>query len=96
MGWRGGRQPASVPRPHASTPHPSFLPGMVEIWLGRLVEGMHATVKGTLRAAVKAAPTAAPADLVLHHPAQAALLALQWLWTTETQVQERGRGAKGN
>ena len=60
---------------------------MVEAWLARLVAGMQTTVKASLRRAVRAAAAGcAPADLVLQHPSQAALLALQWLWTAETQV----------
>ena len=60
---------------------------MVEAWLARLVTGMQATVKAALRRAVRAAAAGCPpADLVLQHPAQAALLALQWLWTAETQA----------
>ena len=66
--------------------------GMVEAWLGRLVAGMQGGVKAALRRAVRAAAAGTPpADLVNQHPAQAALLAMQWLWTADTQARE-GRG----
>ena len=60
--------------------------GVVEAWLGRLVDGMRSTVKTALRAAVKSAATASPTDLVTAHPAQAALLAMQASWTADTQA----------
>ena len=60
--------------------------GMVEVWLQRLVEGMQGTVKAIVKRAARNVAEMGLQDFIFSHPAQVALLGLQFQWTAETQV----------
>jgi hypothetical protein len=60
--------------------------GNVEQWLAQLVAAMQATVKSVMRTALANIEDARVAEFIIAHPAQAALLAIQFRWTIEVQV----------
>ena len=62
------------------------IPGTVQAWLQRLVEGMQATVKAAVRRGARNVAEMGLRDFILGHPAQVALLGLQFQWTADTQV----------
>lgn len=59
---------------------------MVESWLQRLVDGMQATIKAIVKRAHRNVNEMALQDFMFSHPAQVALLGLQFQWTADTQV----------
>ena len=59
---------------------------MVAVWLQRLVEGMQGTVKAIVKRAARNVAEMGLQDFIFSHPAQVALLGLQFQWTAETQV----------
>ena len=61
--------------------------GMVEVWLQKLVDGMQGTVKSTIKRAYRNVQEMALEDFIFGHPAQIALLGIQFQWTADTQVQ---------
>ena len=60
--------------------------GMVEAWLQRLVEGMQGTMKTLIRRAARSVNEMGLQDFMFGHPAQIALLGLQFQWTADTQA----------
>lgn len=60
--------------------------GMVEAWLQRLVEGMQGTMKTLIRRAARSVNEMGLQDFLFGHPAQIALLGLQFQWTADTQA----------
>ena len=56
------------------------------MWLQRLVEGMQGTVKAIVKRAARNVAEMGLQDFIFSHPAQVALLGLQFQWTAETQV----------
>ena len=65
--------------------------GMVEVWLQRLVEGMQGTIKAIVKRAARNVAEMGLQDFIFSHPAQVALLGLQFQWTAETQVRACAR-----
>ncbi len=59
---------------------------MVEAWLQRLVEGMQGTVKAVVKRAARNVAEMGLRDFIFGHPAQVALLGLQFQWTADTQA----------
>ena len=59
---------------------------MVEAWLQRLVEGMQGTMKTLIRRAARSVNEMGLQDFLFGHPAQIALLGLQFQWTADTQA----------
>ncbi len=59
---------------------------MVEVWLQKLVDGMQGTVKNTIKRAYRNVQEMALEDFIFGHPAQIALLGIQFQWTADTQV----------
>ncbi len=59
---------------------------MVEVWLQKLVDGMQGTVKSIIKAANKNVNEMGLEDFIFSHPAQIALLGIQFQWTADTQV----------
>lgn len=59
---------------------------MVEVWLQKLVDGMQGTVKSTIKRAYRNVQEMALEDFIFGHPAQIALLGIQFQWTADTQV----------
>lgn len=78
---------------------------MVEVWLQKLVDGMQGTVKATIKRAYRNVQEMALEDFIFSHPAQIALLGIQFQWTGDTQVsccmelsdltEEQGTGPAG-
>ncbi len=60
--------------------------GMVEVWLQRLVDGMQGTVKNIIKRASRNVQEMRLEDFIFSHPAQIALLGIQFQWTADTQV----------
>ncbi|DBA69380.1 TPA: Dynein gamma chain, flagellar outer arm [Trebouxia sp. C0005] len=60
--------------------------GMVEVWLQKLVDGMQGTVKNTIKRAYRNVQEMALEDFIFGHPAQIALLGIQFQWTADTQA----------
>ncbi|KAK9865923.1 hypothetical protein WJX84_001850 [Apatococcus fuscideae] len=60
--------------------------GMVEVWLQRLVDGMQGTVKNIIKRASRNVQEMRLEDFMFSHPAQIALLGIQFQWTADTQV----------
>ena len=63
--------------------------GMVEVWLQRLVDGMQGTVKNIIKRASRNVQEMRLEDFMFSHPAQIALLGIQFQWTADTQVHWR-------
>ena len=59
---------------------------MVEVWLARVVEGMQNTMKTIIKGAASHVNEQPLAEFLFSHPAQIALLGLQFQWTGDTQV----------
>ena len=59
---------------------------MVEVWLQRLVEGMQGTMKAIIKRAASNVNEMGLQDFIFSHPAQTALLGLQFQWTADTQA----------
>ncbi|PNH08753.1 Dynein gamma chain, flagellar outer arm [Tetrabaena socialis] len=59
--------------------------GNIEVWLQRLVDGMQDTVKQIIKRAVRNVAEMPLEDFIFGHPAQVALLGIQFQWTAETQ-----------
>ena len=59
---------------------------MVEAWLQGLVEGMQGTMKTLIRRAARSVNEMGLQDFLFGHPAQIALLGLQFQWTADTQA----------
>lgn len=59
---------------------------MVEVWLQRLVDGMQGTVKNIIKRASRNVQEMRLEDFIFSHPAQIALLGIQFQWTADTQV----------
>lgn len=62
---------------------------MVEVWLQKLVDGMQGTVKSTIKRAYRNVQEMALEDFIFGHPAQIALLGIQFQWTADTQVLDK-------
>jgi dynein heavy chain len=60
--------------------------GNIEVWLQRLVEGMQATMKAIIRRAHREVYEQELEAFIFGHPAQVALLGLQFQWTAEMQA----------
>ncbi|CAL8466543.1 g6079 [Coccomyxa elongata] len=60
--------------------------GMVEGWLQRLVDGMQETMKAIIKRAHRNVYEMGLQDFIFSHPAQVALLGLQFQWTADTQA----------
>lgn len=56
------------------------------MWLQKLVDGMQGTVKSTIKRAYRNVQEMALEDFIFGHPAQIALLGIQFQWTADTQV----------
>ena len=63
--------------------------GPIENWLQHLVEGMQSTMRSVISDAHKAVYGMGVAEFILAHPAQVALLGLQFQWTSDVQVGSR-------
>lgn len=59
---------------------------MVEGWLQRLVDGMQGTMKAIIKRAHRNVYEMGLQDFIFSHPAQVALLGLQFQWTADTQA----------
>lgn len=59
---------------------------MVEVWLQKLVDGMQGTVKAIIKRASRNVSEMGLEDFIFGHPAQIALLGIQFQWTADTQV----------
>ena len=64
--------------------------GIVEVWLQRLVEGMQGTVKAIVKRAARNVYEMDLQSFIFSHPAQMALLGIQFQWTADMQVVTRG------
>lgn len=60
--------------------------GMVEVWLARVVEGMQNTTKTIIKGAASHVNEQPLSEFLFSHPAQIALLGIQFQWTGDTQV----------
>eukprot|EP00955_Chlamydomonas_euryale_P103513 365498-Chlamydomonas_euryale.AAC.1 len=60
--------------------------GNIEVWLQRLVDSMQDTVKQIIKRAVRNVGEMSLEDFLFSHPAQIALLGIQFQWTAETQA----------
>uniref|UniRef100_A0A383W453 AAA+ ATPase domain-containing protein n=1 Tax=Tetradesmus obliquus TaxID=3088 RepID=A0A383W453_TETOB len=60
--------------------------GNIEVWLQRLVDGMQDTVKQVIKRAVRNVYEMGLEDFIFGHPAQIALLGIQYQWTADTQT----------
>ncbi|PSC73956.1 flagellar outer dynein arm heavy chain gamma [Micractinium conductrix] len=60
--------------------------GNVEVWLQRLVEGMQNTMKGVIRKVASEVYEQELEPFLFGHPAQVALLGLQFQWTADMQA----------
>ena len=63
-----------------------MMPGMVEQWVQRLVDGMQGTMKAIIKRAARNVNELSLEDFLFNNPAQVALLGLQFQWTADTQV----------
>ena len=63
-----------------------MMPGMVEQWVQRLVDGMQGTMKAIIKRAARSVNELSLEDFLFNNPAQVALLGLQFQWTADTQV----------
>eukprot|EP00951_Prasinocladus_malaysianus_P027982 scaffold253275_cov43-Prasinocladus_malaysianus.AAC.1 len=59
--------------------------GNIEVWLQRLVDGMQDTVKQIIKRAYRNVSEMELEDFLFGHPAQIALLGIQFQWTADTQ-----------
>lgn len=59
---------------------------MVETWLQRLVDGMQNTVKAKVKRAHRNVQEMGLEEFLFNHPAQVALLGIQFQWTYDTEV----------
>jgi len=59
--------------------------GNIEVWLQRLVDGMQDTVKQTIKRAHRNVNEMGLEPFIFSHPAQIALLGIQFQWTMDTQ-----------
>ena len=59
--------------------------GVVELWLQKLVEGMQDTVKAIVKRAARNVYEMDLQSFIFSHPAQTALLGVQFQWTADTQ-----------
>lgn len=77
---------------HALAPESSILTpsrlyaGVVEIWLQKLVEGMQDTVKAIVKRVARNVYEMDLKSFIFSHPAQTALLGIQFQWTADTQA----------
>ena len=60
--------------------------GMVEGWLAKVVDGMQGTMKAIIKRANRNVNEMKLDEFLFSHPAQVALLGLQFQWTADTQV----------
>lgn len=60
--------------------------GNIEVWLQRLVDGMQDTIKQVIRRAVRNVAEMTLDEFIFSHPAQVALLGIQFQWTADTQA----------
>ena len=60
--------------------------GIVEVWLQKLVEGMQGTVKAIVKRAARNVYEMDLQSFIFSHPAQMALLGIQFQWTADMQV----------
>ncbi|KAI3432720.1 hypothetical protein D9Q98_004263 [Chlorella vulgaris] len=60
--------------------------GNIEVWLQRLVEGMQSTMKAIIKRAHRRVHEMQLEEFLFSHPAQVALLGLQFQWTADTQA----------
>ena len=63
--------------------------GMVEGWLAKVVDGMQGTMKASIKRANRNVNEMKLDEFLFSHPAQVALLGLQFQWTADTQVRSR-------
>ena len=68
-----------------------MLAGIVEVWLQRLGEGMQGTVKAIVKRAARNVYEMDLQSFIFSHPAQMALLGIQFQWTADMQVIVCGR-----
>ena len=61
---------------------------MVEQWLAKVVEGMQGTMKASIKRAARNVNEMKLDEFLFSHPAQVALLGIQFQWTAETQVRD--------
>ena len=59
---------------------------MVEGWLAKVVDGMQGTMKAIIKRANRNVNEMKLDEFLFSHPAQIALLGLQFQWTADTQV----------
>lgn len=60
--------------------------GNIEVWLQRLVDGMKDTVCAIIKAANRNVYNQELEPFIFGHPAQIALLGIQFMWTADTQT----------
>ena len=60
--------------------------GNIEVWLQRLVDGMQGTMKAIVKRAYRNVQEMGFAEFVFSHPAQVALLGIQFQWTADMQA----------
>eukprot|EP00887_Chlorella_sp_A99_P001633 scaffold8.g1633.t1 len=60
--------------------------GNIEVWLQRLVDGMQGTMKAVIKRAAREVYEQGLEEFLFGHPAQVALLGLQFQWTADTQA----------
>ncbi|KAK9794950.1 hypothetical protein WJX73_010224 [Symbiochloris irregularis] len=65
---------------------PVEVKGMVEVWLAKVVEGMQTTMKNIIKRANSNVNEQTLPEFLFSHPAQIALLGLQFQWTGDTQA----------
>jgi len=65
---------------------PVYAAGNIEVWLQKLVDGMQMSVKGIIKKAQQVVSEIPIEDFMFTHPAQIALLGIQFLWTSDMQT----------
>jgi dynein heavy chain len=64
---------------------PVLAQGNIEVWLQRLVDGMQGSIKGIIKKASTLVSELPLEEFLFSHPAQIALLGIQFLWTADMQ-----------
>lgn len=76
----------SPQREEVEMDYPVDTKGNIEVWLQRLVDGMKDTVCAIIKAANRNVYNQELEAFIFGHPAQIALLGIQFMWTADTQT----------
>lgn len=76
----------SPQREEVEMDYPVDTKGNIEVWLQRLVDGMKDTVCAIIKAANRNVYNQELEAFIFGHPAQIALLGIQFMWTADTQA----------